>query len=292
MGVNWVALNNFAWMGAVNQPTLRFAADRTLGEGDTGQAMEDARKIGLKVFLKPHIWARDFGRAGKWHGDIAMTTEADWDAFFADYTAFMVACAKVAEEVKAEMFCVGVEYVGTSQQTARWRKVIAEVRKVYSGRLTYSAAFTEWKQIEFWDDLDVISVAAYFPLTDKDLASEAELRAGWRRVYEELNGLSRKTGKNILFSELGYTSAAKAGREPWSYEVQDPNEPYQALLFKVAIEEARKQPFMEGVFLWKWFSTEIPAEPNARFGREPFMIQSRPLVLDVLKTVWKGEPQR
>lgn len=283
MGVNYVSLSNFGWMADITKPDLRFARDRTLGEGDTGKAIDDARAVGLKVFLKPHLWAREFGQ-GKWHGDVAMTSEQDWDTFFENYTDFIVACAKVAEETKAEMFCIGLEYVGMSKQTDRWRKVIRAVREVYKGRLTYSAAFLEYKDVEFWDDLDVISISAYFPIADKDRASVDELRAGWAKVYKDLERFHRKTGKPILFSELGYTPAPKAGREPWSYDIDQVDEPYQALLFRVALEEAAKHDFMEGIFLWKWFSTPVTGQ---RFGREPFAIQMRPAVVEVIKQLWQ-----
>lgn len=288
LGVTHVSLSNFAWMESINAPALRFARDRTLGEGDTGKAIDQAHSVGLKVLLKPHTWARDFGR-GKWHGDVAMTSDADWDTFFQNYTDFIVACAKVAEETKAESLCIGVEYVATTvpAHTARWRRLIVEVRKVYTGRLTYSAAFTEWKHIEFWNDLDVISISAYFPLTDKDLAPEADLRAGWARVYADLAALHRRTGKPILFSELGYTPAPKAGREPWSYDIEAVDDAYQARLFKVALEEAAKRDFVEGVYLWKWFTA--PLTDARRFGREPFAIQAKPLVIEAIRQTWKRD---
>ena len=79
-------------MSDITKPDVRFARDRTLGEGDTGKAIDDARALGLKVFLKPHLWAGEFARE-KWHGDVAMTTPADWDAFFENYTDYIVTCA-------------------------------------------------------------------------------------------------------------------------------------------------------------------------------------------------------
>jgi len=235
LGVNYVSLSNFGWMSDITKPDLRFARDRTLGEGDTGKAIDDARALGLKVFLKPHLWAGEFAR-GKWHGDVAMTTPADWDAFFENYTDYIVTCAKVAEETSTELFCIGLEYVGTSKLADRWRKVIAAVRAVYKGKITYSAAFAEWKDVQFCDALDVISISAYFPVATVDRATKAELRAGWATVYRDLEALHRKTGKRILFSELGYTPAPKAGREPWSYDIDEVDKTYQALLFHVALK--------------------------------------------------------
>ena len=176
-----------------------------------------------------------------------------------------------------------MEYVGTSKLTDRWRKVIAAVRAVYKGKITYSAAFAEWKDVQFWDDLDVISISAYFPVATVDRATKAELRAGWATVYRDLEGLHRKTGKRILFSELGYTPAPKAGREPWSYDIDEVDKTYQALLFHVALEEAAKRPFIDGVFLWKWFSAPLTGQ---RLGREPFATQPRPQLIETLKQQW------
>jgi hypothetical protein len=287
LGVRSVSLTNFAYMPAVNSPVVSYGRDRSMMQRDLAKAVSDAHEAGMTVLLKPDIWSREFwggnGVTAKWHGDIAMASEADWDSFFKSYGEYVLATAKLAQDAHAEMLSVGVELVGTSKQTARWKKLIADVRQVYKGKVTYSCAFTEWKQVEFFDDLDVIGIAAYFPLVDKDRASEEELRAGWRRVYGELEPLAKRTGKKIFFTELGYTAAPKAGKEPWSYEVAEEDEAYQARLFRVALQEAGKHECIEGMYLWKWFTA---GEWQRYEHDDPFALQGREKVIEVLKEEW------
>src|SRR5438034_8298095 len=41
LGGNWVAINDFAWMRAVDEPRVRFSRDRSM-EGDVAQCIKDA----------------------------------------------------------------------------------------------------------------------------------------------------------------------------------------------------------------------------------------------------------
>ncbi|MEM8873427.1 MAG: hypothetical protein AAGD32_04125 [Planctomycetota bacterium] len=284
LGANWIALNNFCYMPDIEQPMVRWGGDRTLTDDDMRKAVADAHEEQLKVLLKPHIWASSFYR-GKWHGDIAMTSEADWEAFFENYTEYVLVEARIAAETGADALCIGVEMEGTTHRSADWRKLIAEVREVYDGPLTYSAAFGEYPNIDWWDAVDVVGISAYFKLSDERLASEDELRRGWAVVYDELAEFHRKTGKPIAFLELGYTASATAAAEPWAYDVNDPDVSYQARLYRVALEECAKRDFMVGVFVWKWFSG---GDHERLEGRDNFVVQSRPVVRDAIRQGWSG----
>ena len=283
LGANWIAVNDYAWMGGVNEPAIRFRRDGRPQEGDMERAIRDARALGLKVLVKPHLWSRDFGRAGKWHGDIRMTSEADWDAWFADYTEYVLNNARLAQRTGAEALCVGVEYLGTSDQESRWRDLIAAVRKEYTGHVTYAASFLEWQSVKWWDAVDCIGVDAYFPVATTTRAGDDELRAGWERVYAEILPVARRWNKPVCFLEIGYSASIKAGQEPWAYDVVEPDVEYQARLYKVALEmQAKHSDTVVGVFAWKWFTSDRPSP------REPFVIQDRLPVLQVLARAWGG----
>ena len=285
LGVNYIALNDFAYIASINSPDVRYNRDPTLTGDTLLQTVLDAKALGLKVMLKPHLWSRDFGRGGKWHGDIEMASEEDYDRFFDGYTRYLLVQADIATRGGADSLCVGLEYVKLSTQTARWQKLIADVRKVYRGHLTYSSAFLEWKDIQFWNDLDSVGISAYFPIAQNDHAADAEIVAGWQCVYHELDAFHARTNKPIWFLEIGYTRAPSAGREPWSYGVTNPSDEYQARLYRIAIEEASKRKYMLGVFLWKWFS----ADSFQRFERfDPFAIQNNPGVVDAMAAAWRS----
>jgi len=282
LGANWVALNDYAWMNAVDQPAIRYGRNGRSPEGDQLQTIRDAHALGLKVLLKPHLWAREF-HGGKWHGDIRMNSEADWDAWFAAYTEYVLVNARIAEEGKADGLCIGVEYQGTSDQEARWRKLIADVRAVYSGPICYSAAFMEWQQIKWWDAVDCISITAYWPVGPAENPGDDDIRARWAAIYAELEPFAKRWNKPIVFGEIGYSTAAKAAAEPWSHDHGDAFE-QQARLYRIAIEEAKKRPYMKGVFVWKWFTSPRRSD---QWGGDPYSLADKPLVIEALRAAWK-----
>ena len=286
LGGNWVALDDFAYMPAIDRPEVRFGGDRTLSDANLRRAVRDAHAAGLKVLLKPHLWSRDFGR-GKWPGDVKMATDADWAAWFENYSKYVLNQAAIARDEKADALCIGCELMGTTGREQDWRKLIARVRAVYPGPLTYAAAFGAWPDVKWWDAVDCIGVNGYFPLTPKDNATEAELRAGWDKVYSELAPLAKRYGKPICLTELGYPPDAAAGRMPWKSNGGADDPAYQALLYKVALEEAAKRDFVVGLFVWKWFTTD---EWKRFEGGDAYAVQDRPAVLDALRTEWSTPP--
>lgn len=286
LGANWVAVTDLASMPAVDQPELRFGRDRQRMRGNLIAVIKDAHLAGLKVLVKPHVWSRQFGGPkGIWPGDIKMTSDADWEKFFENYGQFILFEAAAAAEAKADALSVGCELQAASHgQEARWRKLVTEVRKIYPGPLTYACAFNEWPEVKWFDALDWIGINAYFPLVDHESASEEALRAGWTREYERIEPFAKRLGKPVCITELGYNLSSDAGQRPWVYDVKRAEPAYQARLYKVALEEAAKRECVNGVFVWKWFTSERFAMVDSR---EPFLVQDKPMVLEVLKNAWK-----
>jgi len=283
IGGNWISITDFAFMQAVDQPSVRYGVGRSAEGRGIPQTIQDAHAAGLKVLLKPHLWSRDFGGNKKWNGDIKMTGDTDWDEWFKQYGAYVLSQAKIAAEYKAEALSVGCELEGTSvTQEKHWRQLIADVRKVYGGFVIYSAAFAEWDKVPWWDAVDCIGIDAYLPLTDVPDATEDQLRAAWTRIYDnQIGPFQKKWNKPICFTELGYTASIKAAAQPWAYGVEQPSLAYQARLYKVALAEAAKRDYIRGVFVWKWFTTD-QASADPQRG-DPFAIQNRPEVVSAIR---------
>jgi len=108
-----------------------------------------------------------------------------------------------------------------------WRRVIAEARRAYSGKLTYAANFDQYDAVAFWDELDLIGINAYFPLRRWEVPNLAaadlagQLAAGWRRVLSGIDGFRQGRGladRQVLFTELGYVARANTTLRPWAGE--------------------------------------------------------------------------
>lgn len=260
--VNWIVQTPFGWQSALDDPEIRLShgANRNYwGESDAGIESTTmlARARGIHTLLKPHLWVR----RGAWPGDVAMKSEEDWERWFESYRTFILHYAKVAEQNGIEAFCVGTELRNASTTHEReWRRIISEVRGVYHGRLTYAANWHgEYDVIGFWDDLDFIGVQAYFPLVTHERPTLDELEAGWSEYVQELERISTRFGKPIVFTEIGYRSTPTAAIEPWTWpDRRSPVAPTvdletQARCFEAFFVSVWTRRWVEGAYVWKWY---------------------------------------
>lgn len=106
-----------------------------------------------------------------------------------------------------------------------WRRLIAEVRKVFSGKITYAANFDQYHEVGFWDALDWMGVNAYFKLRSEILPEGQKARLypllveGWRAVLGDLDRFRRERSIEkmpVMFTEMGFTRRALSTLEPWS----------------------------------------------------------------------------
>ena len=213
---------------------------------------------GYKVFVKPHIWIRD-PSGGKWRSDIYPTSDENWEAWKKSYREYIFQWARLAEQGEAEMFCVGTELTRlTLEKTEFWVELIAELREVFSGELTYAANwYEEYENVSFWDQLDYIGVQAYFPLTKSDSPTTEQIIAGWQPHLKSLSEVQQKFSKPILFTELGYKSTPDSAKQPWNWldyedEMTIPvAEETQANCYEAFFETVWPQPWFSGVHLWQ-----------------------------------------
>jgi hypothetical protein len=273
LGADWITFHPYAWIknnGAVRHRNS--AADNTVLS-----PLKEAKKRGLKVMLKPHIgyWGSRFD----WRGSISFETEADWQRFFNDYEDFIVTQAKMAQAGAVALFSVGVEYKATLKRERDWRRIIAAVRKVYKGKLTYAANWDSYQRVPFWDALDYIGIQAYFPLTDKSNPGAADIRAGWDRQLKIIKKYAAKNKKNVIFTELGYNRSSQAAEKPWDHsEGGQSAAEIKLRCMAVALERIEKELFIESVFLWKWF-------PTSRSSARNFNLQYKEMK-NVIKKAW------
>lgn len=251
LGVDWISQTPFGWSRSVSSPEIRIATTRVLwGETDEGLAetARHARALGIRTLLKPHLWVR-----GAWVGDLKMTGEAEWKAWFRSYEAFILHYAELARRERFAALAVGTELRHAARREADWRRLIRSVRAVYPGKLTYCANWGEEEDVAFWDALDFVGVQAYYPLTDAPRPALAEIRSGWSPVTARLAALARRTGKPIVFTEVGYKSVSGSVAAPWKWELDgDVDLALQRDAYRAMFESVWGQPWFGGAFLWKW----------------------------------------
>lgn len=261
--INWIAQTPFGWQRHYRSPEvmLNRSGRAYWGERDQGLILTTllARRHGLKTLLKPHLWLMD-RNDDKWLGDISMDSEEQWQEWFANYSTFILHYARLAEEHQMEALCIGTElHTPAVTHEQEWRRLIRQIRQVYHGQLTYAANwYKEYEEIQFWDDLDFIGIQAYFPLTQKENPSLAELKKGWRKHLTQIEKLQRKYKKPIVFTEAGYKSTPDAAIEPWKWPDRNwqevvLSEETQANAYEALFQTFWPKPYFAGLFVWKWY---------------------------------------
>jgi hypothetical protein len=231
-----------------------------------------AHERGMSAMLIPHIayWGTKF----LWRGEIDFARQDEWNTFFSEYETWIVQMATLAEAEHAEVFCVGLEFTHAQKFEERWRRIIAAVRAVYHGKVTYGANWNEYADVRFWDALDYIGVLAYFPLTKTIDPSASTLAAAWEKRCAELEKFSKQNGKQFLFTEIGYNESARAAAEPWAFKTGgDHAAEIQARCIDVALALPAKHSFLAGMYWWKWFP-EIPNREEENYQMQSATIKA------------------
>jgi hypothetical protein len=251
LGANWVAIHPYARIDADGSVRPRGLDELARHPTHLRHPIDEAHRLGLSVLVKPHLayWGSPFA----WRGAIDFGADAAaWQRFFATYEAWVLRLAEVCSD--ADGLAVGTELDGTIQHEAEWRRIIAGVRARTDAALTYASNWTDYRRIGFWDALDAIGIQAYFPISESDSPTAAELERGWAAHMAQLRSFAARHDRRIVFTELGYNQSFAAAKSPWRYETDGPAaEPLQVLCMRTALEAVESEPLVAGVFLWKWF---------------------------------------
>ena len=295
--VDWIAQTPFGWQQDERSPDVRLVTAGRVHWGETDEGLETttrlARQLGIATLLKPHVWLRRPGE-GAWVGELGMESEADWERWFASYRRFALHYAALAERLEIEVFCVGTELHRTVRERPEdWRRLIAEVRRVYSGQLTYAANWNrEVEDVPFWDALDLIGVQGYVPLAATPVPTVGELEAAWRPHVATLEALARRHRRPILFTEIGYVSRPGTTAEPWQWPERrgESSEARgleaQARAYEAFFRAFWHRPWVAGAYFWKWYP-EPPAVAPVDFSP-----QGKPAELVLARWYGRASPAR
>jgi hypothetical protein len=256
INTGWVAVIPFGF-SRMNQPSVIFDSERQWsGErvDGTREMIDLAHECGFKVMVKPHVWV-----SGHWVGEFDLNSEEDWLLWESDYTKYILTYAKLAQETKAEIFCIGTEYkIATQRRPAFWVQLAKDVKKIYDGSITYASNWDDFEQIKFWSELDYIGVDAYFPLAHGDNPDIELIREGWKPVKDRLKKLSDQYDRPILLTEYGYQSANGALGNHWevAQSKEQLNFELQSKGYEALYQELWGEKWLAGGFLWKWHFSE------------------------------------
>ncbi|MCC7447325.1 MAG: hypothetical protein IT324_07920 [Anaerolineae bacterium] len=263
LGVNWISVVVTCYQATFANPQIDCKTDsKTPTDADIAHVVSFAHNLGMKVMLKPHIDL--FSDAAHWRGDIDFGSNATaWKLWFANYTKFIVHYAMLAQQLGADYLVVGTELRNTTMRADEWRAVIKAVRAVYTGPITYAAHHEEDAHITWWDALDAIGIDAYYPVVAVARPTLEQLKAGWQPVIARLERTAQRWGKPIIFTEIGYQSAAGISQTPWGVggkKIIDLKE--QADCYQAVFDVLQDKDWWQGVFWWVWTTNPKQGGPN------------------------------
>ena len=249
-GCNAIILPVCAWQDHAFSTRMDSVHPDVMSREDVRNVCEYAQSLGLKVVLKAMVNCRDgYWRAYIRFFDQEVPVEPGWREWFPAWTAHVKYVAEMAEENHADMLCVGCEMVGTDHREQEWRALIGEVRKIYSGPLTYNCDKYQEDRITWWDALDVISSSGYYPMDDLD------------RQFERIRGAAEHAGRPFMFMECGCPARAGSEYRPndWNYGKETSPET-QAKWYGAFLDAIGRHPFVRGTGWWDWPATRLYPE--------------------------------
>ena len=134
-GVNAIALVPYGGASSASPEVRRFSGESLESDEGLTCLSRAAHASGIRVMLKPQLWVHN-----GWPANLDFASTDERKQWFRSYLAFLEHYARLAADIHADLFCVGVELARLSPDAEEWRRMIARIRELYRGPLVYAAA--------------------------------------------------------------------------------------------------------------------------------------------------------
>ena len=251
---------------------IDYHSRNTMSDNELTAMIEYAKSKGLCVALKPTVNCKN----GTWRAHINffdkdVPCEPKWSNWFKSYTDFQLHYARIAENTGCDMFIAGCEMVQTERREQEWRKLIADIRQVYSGPVSYNTDKYQEDNVKWWDAVDVISSSGYYPIND------------WENQLDRIEKVVRKFNKPFFFAECGCMSTKDSNLVPNDWLVKgDIDLTGQADWFDTMFRACEKRDWVSGFAIWAWWGAmgRKPYSPTKDKGYEVFNKPAEKIIKD------------
>jgi hypothetical protein len=209
-----------------------------------------AKSKKLRVLLMPIVLLQN-PRGNEWRGTLKPES---WDQWFDSYREIVKHYAIIAQGSGVDILSVGSELVSAEGRVEQWTRTIRMARKIFKGKLTYSANWDAYTRVPFWDQLDLVGMNSYYTLGDDANVSVDEIVRRWHAIQRDLFTFQKKTKRPVIFTEVGWCSLANAASEPWDYtRTSLPLDlELQRKLYEGFFQAWQGRPELGGFMFWEW----------------------------------------
>jgi hypothetical protein len=242
LNVNSVALNFPFIMDSLTASTVKADSALTPSPDRVKIFLEEAAARKMRVVLRPLLDERRL--LPSWRGQIEPANRAKW---FASYEAFLRPYLQVAQETSVAELVLAVE-LNSMQSDQRWPSLIASVRKMFSGQITYSANFDAYQRKMTTPPVDNVGVDAYFSVAAPDNASVNQLTTAWEQWIGRYAGAQ---ASSLVLHEVGIAAQNGAYHKPaqWGNTNVPTNLTVQNNWY-AAVCRAAEQTKLAGLYFW------------------------------------------
>jgi hypothetical protein len=178
------------------------------------------------------------------------------------YPSALATIAAQAEAAKVDVLCIS--WFNTDPDPAYWNPQIAQVRKLFTGRILIASTPDVFPRIEFPEAVDLLGVIGPLPIArrlphapdDVDLHA---LRMAWAATIDTWESFSIKTGKPLVLLNIDIpaTLAVKLPLPDKPPPTPTPDQARQLLAYEALLYETKGRQDVEGLFM-RW-------NPNAPY---------------------------
>lgn len=261
-GLDWICIPVNAFQETYMSTMVHPVYGLTQTDSDIVFAVNYAKKLGMKVCLKPMVNSMD----GVWRAHIHFPEESHIDyneRWFRSYNAFMLHYAQIAEQTGCEMLCTGCEMDGMDVNTQRCIDIISNVREVYHGLIMHNINHGDEFKYPWLTHVDVIGISAYYRLTDGVDVSIDRMLESWSGIRKRLIKAHEMYRKPIMFAEIGIRSEHGCSKYPYDFKhrLEVPlDEDEQADFYESAMRTFWDDDWFCGFFWWDWKAKLTPED--------------------------------
>jgi hypothetical protein len=220
------------------------------------RTVSEAHSLGLSVMLFPIVRLATPRKDSEWRGTLTPDNRAAW---WDNYKRLVLHLARLCADHRVAQFSVGSEFstLDGERDLPHVQKLVASVRSVFRGHLTYSGNWDHYDKVALYDLCDSAGLCAYFPLASRLQSPPISLEtmvSAWQKKQAELVAFSTRIRKPLLFTEVGYLSQRGASAWPWEESAQKPIDlEDQRRAYEAFATVWQNEPALQGAYFWNYY---------------------------------------